>query len=76
MVNALIIEQLEDDGVLRSFVMQHAGENIVVAFPDEFDGDRDGPFHFVREYDQSRFSQSFSGSRARRLGPPYFSQHG
>jgi hypothetical protein len=46
MLKALIVEQLEADGTLRSLQMKPALEtDLVVAFADEYDEPREGPFH-------------------------------
>jgi hypothetical protein len=46
MLKALIVEQLEADGTIRSFKMQPSqnGRDLVVAFPDEYEERRVGPF--------------------------------
>ncbi len=77
MLKALIVEQLERDGVLRTLRMQpKAGEDIIVAFADEYDEPRCGPFHFLNEQEESRFREGFANCRARRLRCPNFSCDG
>ncbi|MDB6035561.1 MAG: hypothetical protein JWM16_5899 [Verrucomicrobiales bacterium] len=78
MSKALIVEQLEADGTLRSFLMQpssHDG-NIVVAFADEYRDSRLGPFHFLDESDEQRFAAGFAKCRARKLGLRNFRSDG
>jgi hypothetical protein len=53
MLKALIVEQLDADGILRTFRMQpsNSGRDIVVAFADEYEEPRYGPVHFLDEED-------------------------
>jgi hypothetical protein len=48
MLKVLIVEQLDTEGSLRTFRMEPStgGRDIVVAFADEYDEVRAGPFHF------------------------------
>ena len=74
LVKALIVEQLDSDGGLRSFLMEPGGyrENIIVAFPDEYEEERSGPFHFLRPEDAKLFTAGFAECKARRLGRANF----
>jgi len=74
MLKALIVEQLDADGILRTFRMQPAVESpdIVVAFADEYEEDRFGPFHFLDEEDAKRFKEGFARCRVRKIGCPHF----
>jgi len=78
MLKAIIVEQLEEDGTLRTFTMQPdaSGGHITVALPNEYADPRDGPFHFLDPADELRFREGFAGCRARRLGTHNFSQSG
>ncbi len=78
MLKALIVEQLDVDGTLRTFQMQPStqGKDIVVAFADEYEDKRSGPFHFLDEDDARRFEEGFSGCRTRKVGKAYFSFDG
>lgn len=78
MLKALIVEQLEADGTLRSFMMQPASYDgkIIVAFPGEYQDRRRGPVHFLDESDEERFAAGFGKCRARRLGPQSFRSDG
>jgi CHAT domain-containing protein len=79
MLKALIVEQLDADGTLRTFLMQPSiqGGNIVVAFADEYDDDsRSGPFHFLDEEDAKRFEEGFARCRIRKIGKSHFSFNG
>lgn len=79
MLKALIVEQLEADGTLRTFLMQpssHDGK-IVVAFAGGYqDVGRRGPFHFLDESDEERFAAGFARCRARKLGTRSFRSDG
>ena len=74
MLKALIVEQLDEDGTLRTFQMQPSteGGEIVVAFADEYDEQRSGPFHFLDKNDAKRFEQGFADCRVRKVGRAYF----
>jgi len=74
MLRALIVEQLDADGTLRTFKMQPSGHDgkLVVAFADEWDEKRTGPFHFLEEDDEKRFEEGFARCRARKVGSAYF----
>jgi len=77
MLKALIVEQLERDGTLKSLRMQPSTDrDIVVAFADEYDEPRHGPFHFLDERDERRFREGFANCRARRLRYPNFVSNG
>ena len=78
MLKALIVEQLEEDGTLRSLTMQPARQelDLVVAFADEYDNGRSGPFHFRDDRDEHRYRDSFAKCRARKIGSRYFYKKG
>lgn len=65
-VNAIIVEQLEHDGFLRSFRMwAQPGRPLTVGFPDEHDSG--SPFYFPDEQDEQVFEKGFAECRAGRL---------
>lgn len=78
MIKALIVEQLEEDGTLRSLMMQPSqqGHDLVVAFADEYDDERSGPFHFLNDRDERRYQDGFAKCRARKIGRGHFYQKG
>jgi hypothetical protein len=78
MLKALIVEQLEADGTIRSLRMQPSttGGDMVVAFAKEYQGGRAGPFHFLDEADERRFAEGFANCRARKLGTDAFRREG
>jgi hypothetical protein len=77
-VNSVIVEQLEANGKIRSFRMQPPpyGRELVIAFADEYEGRRSGPFHFLDGQDAQRFSQGFAQCRERKIGKEYFYRDG
>ncbi len=74
MLDSLIIEQLEDDGTLRTFIMRppNNADQIIVAFAYEYEEPHDGPFHFLEVDDESFYRNSFAKCRSRRLGGALF----
>lgn len=78
MLKALIVEQLEEDGTLRSLTMQPSqrGHDLVVAFADEYDDKRSGPFHFLNDREEHLYRDSFANCRARKIGRKHFYQTG
>ena len=78
MLKALIVEQLEEDGILRTLTMQPSaeGHDLVVAFADEYDERRSGPFHFLSHEDEHRYRDGFANCRARKIGSSHFYRQG
>ena len=78
MLKALIVEQLEEDGTLRTLTMHPSTEglDLVVAFADEYDERRSGPFHFLSDMDEHRYRNGFAKCRARKIGSRYFYRNG
>lgn len=75
LLKALIVEQLEENGTLRSLKMQPGkGHELVVAFGDEYDEPRAGPFHFYDHRDEQRFAKGFAQCKARQLGQRSFTK--
>lgn len=67
-LSALVIEQLEHDGHLRTFkLLPEPGRQLTVAFADEYEESRSGPFHFLNEQDEKVFEKGFAECRARKL---------
>jgi predicted DNA-binding protein (UPF0251 family) len=67
-LTALVIEQLEADGYLRTFKMwAKDGRPFTVALADELEEPRRGPFHFLDERDKQMFEQGFAERKAFRL---------
>jgi hypothetical protein len=75
-LKALIVEQLEETGILRSLKMQlgNRGE-LVVAFPDEYNELRSGPFHFHDPENERLFEEGFAQCTARRLAGRAFTKN-
>jgi len=60
-LKALIFEQLECDGHLKTFEMYaEPGRHLRVAFVDESEIPRSGPFHFLDRRDERRFEAGFA----------------
>jgi hypothetical protein len=60
-LKALIVEQLECDGHLKTFEMYaEPGGHMRVAFADESENPRSGPFHFLDRRDERRFEAGFA----------------
>jgi hypothetical protein len=74
MLKALIVEQLDADGTLRTFLMQPSseGRDIIVAFADQYEDKRSGPFHFLNKDDAERFAEGFAACRIRKVGKAHF----
>ncbi|MHC4425549.1 MAG: hypothetical protein ACYSYV_05560 [Planctomycetota bacterium] len=71
-VRALIVEQLEADGSLRTFRMVPGRHLVTVAFPEEYQNQRSGPFHFLNREEERRFGEGFATAQARRVGADRF----
>jgi len=76
-VKAIIIEQLDDDGHLRTLRMLSAPEgHLTVAFADEYDKPHSGPFHFLDAQSENAFQKSFADCKRCRLPKSRFSEVG
>ncbi|CAG0971064.1 hypothetical protein ANRL3_01503 [Anaerolineae bacterium] len=70
MLNALVVEQLEEDGTLKTLTLNASGgfDNLVVAFADEYFEPREGPFHFLESRHEDLFAEKWAQCHARRVG--------
>jgi hypothetical protein len=76
-IKALIVEQLEWNGTLKTMRLQPDYRRpLIVAFPDEYAEPRQGPFHFLDSADERRFVEGFADCKIRRLGSSRFRQQG
>lgn len=71
-LKAVVIEQLEDDGYLKTFKMYaDPGRDITVAFADEYEDEdestRSGPFHFLDEDHGREFEKGIGECKAWKL---------
>ncbi len=67
-VSAVIVEQLDIDGHLRSFRMRpDHGKHLTIAFAGEYDESRTGPFHFLEHKNEQNFEAGFAECSTRRL---------
>jgi hypothetical protein len=74
-VKALIVEMLDADGTLRTFRMEpNYNRSLIVAFADEYDEPRSGPFHFLDEEYARDFERGFARAHARKVGRRRFYQ--
>jgi hypothetical protein len=72
-VAALIIEQVEADGLLKRRVIRpEGGHPLTVGFPDEVDENSSGPFFFPDEHDKVLFRHGFETCRSLRLSKSSF----
>ena len=70
-INSVIIENLDENGLLKTIrVEATGGSNLVIAFPDEYEEDTDEPFHFLDAKDL--LYQKRANCTARRLGKRKF----
>lgn len=68
-IHALIIEHLEWSGQLKSFTLQSKQElgQMWVAFPNEYENERSGPYHFLDSNYENLFEQKKAKCRNARL---------
>jgi len=67
-VGAVIVEQLEADGSLRTFRMRpDSAKEMTVAFANEYADVRSGPFHFLNDEDEKIFREGFATCKIRKL---------
>jgi hypothetical protein len=76
-VKALIVEQLDADGSLRTLRMQpDSRKSLIVAFGDEYAEPRYGPFHFLDQRDDEKYRKDFATCRVRKVGGSRFKTEG
>lgn len=74
-VSAVIIEQLDISGHLRSFRMKSDdSEQLTIAFAGEFDEPHMGPFHFLEDKQEQNFEAGFAQCSVRKLTLDRFKQ--
>lgn len=72
-VKALVVEQLEISCNLRTFRMEsNHRKRLVVAFANEYDESREGPFHFLDDNYAHEFSQGFAEAKIRKVSHQNF----
>lgn len=74
MVNAIIVEQLSENGTLRSFQMKVNPQfgDLIVAFADEYDDAGNEPFHFLDRRYRKIFNAGFAQCQVRKLSAKGF----
>jgi len=77
-VNGLIVEEINEQGELKSFVLNKDYKlgDLWIAFPDEYETDREGPFHFLNQQYQKLFSTVYQDVQMRKVGGSRFRQLG
>jgi len=64
-LGAVVVEQLEQDGYLRTFQMfAEPGHHLTVAFADDRENPRSGPFHFLDDHHEKAFEKGFAECNA------------
>jgi len=71
-VVAVIIEQLEPDGRIKRLVLEGLTPRFEIAFPDEFVGERSGPFFFPNPDHEKLFEESFADCEPLKLARDSF----
>lgn len=72
-VAVVIVEQLDADGALRTFRMRaDYGEPLTIAFADEYEEPRSGPFHFLDTRHEHRFAKAFAECKVRQVSGTRF----
>ena len=72
-VSAVIVEQLDIDGHLRTFRMKSDhSDQLTIAFAGEYDEPRTGPFHFLEDKHEKNFEAGFAECSARKLTPDHY----
>ena len=67
-VFSVLVEQLDSNGLIRTFRMKaDRGYPITVAFADEYEEPREGPFHFLDSEYERKFHSGFASCKARKL---------
>ena len=76
--HALIIDQLEWDGILKSFTLEANPDlgKMWVAYPNEYDDERKGAFHFLDDNYENLFEQKLGKCRNAKLSKANFHQEG
>ena len=76
-VSSVIVEQLDLDRKLYTFRMQaNYREQIVIAFPNEYEEFRSGPFHFLEGENEHAFKTGFADCRGRQVSEDRFKKIG
>ena len=72
-LKALIIEQLDENGTLKTLRMSPDNDTpLIVAFAEEYEEERNGPFHFLDNGYEEKFTNHFANTKIRKLGKSFF----
>jgi hypothetical protein len=67
-VSVVIVEQIEENGSMRTFKMRsEPGNDLIIAFAGEYDEERSGPFHFLDGRHEKTFSAAFAECKMRKV---------
>lgn len=72
LVSQVIVEELYLDGKLKTLIIRRDAEPLTIAFADEYDDARWGPFHFLEEEHRLRFWNKFKKNRPRQVNAKNF----
>ncbi len=77
-INVAIIEKLEYNGTLKSIELKSSRKvrELVVAFVDEYQDPRSGPFHFMEIKYEDEYNKKMKQAKSRRLGAGFFTKEG
>ncbi|QNU66555.1 hypothetical protein EHE19_017140 [Ruminiclostridium herbifermentans] len=77
-INTAIIEKLEYNGTLKSVELKTSQKigDLVVAFADEYEEPRSGPFHFRNVKYEREYNKKMEEAKSRRLGAGFFRKDG
>lgn len=75
-VNGLIIEELNENGDLKSFVLNRDYKigDLWIAFPEEYDSPRNSPFHFLDDSYEELFDSVYEKHKMRKVKDERFRQ--
>ncbi|MFW9866520.1 MAG: toll/interleukin-1 receptor domain-containing protein [Candidatus Thorarchaeota archaeon] len=71
-VKFFIFEELDENGILKTFQLSSANHDFVIALPDEYEIDINEPFHFLDDNDKELYHKSRKSSKDRPLGESRF----
>jgi hypothetical protein len=77
-IHAIIHEQIDWDGIIKSFQLKEREEfgDLWVAFPGDYGDVRDGPFYFLDKEYETWFNTKKANCRQARIAPENFFQEG
>ena len=66
-IHSIIIEDLEKTGILKTMQLksEDSSNGIIVAFPDEYDEEIEGPFHFLSDVNLNNYIEQYNKCKSR-----------